>query len=199
MDKDILDQIAKLDADAATILDPAPVVMNKAKFSAYYTDQIAKAKKEAEDEEGAKKAKKRLDALAKATEVAKAADDWAGGNGTAAIPVYEGGYESDLTVRAEQSDKTVTMESLGQGDGAGVFANGAQTFKALSDGLKDIGALATPAAKAKDDEDEKKKADAKKADESFAWPSDVNSPSFMKEGIAKRAEQWGLDNAKSDT
>lgn len=180
--------IAKLDTDTAAF-KPKTVDMTKAQFGAYAADQLAKGKAEAADEKTKDKAEKRLAHLDNLVSNVAKAEMWEGLGNTMSIPVYEGGFESDLTVRSEQSDTTINMESLSQLDGS-AFANGAATFKAMADAINGL----TPAQKAKADDKDPKKDETAKAADDFAWPADVANKDFMKGEVQKRAEDWGLDS-----
>jgi len=184
-----------------TVLKEAPAAqdMNEQQFEAYVQDQVAKAKKDAEDdkdaETGKKKAKKRLEHLRGV--VAQLQKDFGDGGGwtgttTVSIPVYEGGftYGENLTVKADQSETTINALAIaGASNQAGTF--GMSNGGAIAKSLEGLDSLLG-----------EKKVETKKADETapaprFQWPGDVAAKDFMKEGVVKRAEQWGTDDTKS--
>lgn len=136
---------------------PKLTPMTKAQFEAYVQDQLAKAKAEADEDDkeaGAKKAKKRLEALRETmTSLSKAegtplSGAWTGDNGVALIPEFEHGRE-DTTRKTEISLTTMATPPPGnqgtQGDGGTAFANAAPSYDQPPQNGKSAG-TATPAA-----------------------------------------------------
>ncbi len=226
---DIKDTLAKLD----TVLGIAPmklVTMTKAEFETHVTSELTKAKAEAEDDDAEKKtkAKKRLEHLRAVVKLLVTKSSWEGGNGSAAIPVYEegfepptylptedggdmlggkgtgadgqsfaaaggaGGYNDAKGISGAPSGTTVPASGTGtQASGASFAASGGmQNFaKAVEDMVNVVKSLAptppaAPAPVAKS---------TAHVDDPSVWPKDLANPAFMKEGIAKRAEEWGGD------
>lgn len=161
------------------ISPPAPktVQMTQDEFIAYAKAEVVKIGEEKDEE----KAKKRLEVLVKNVEALKKAS-WEGTNGQS-ITLYE---EPNLTAKTEESDQTITppMGSGTQGAQSFAASEGAQSFAKALEAI----------------ESEVKKAQvAKAATPPPVWPRDLNSRSFMKEGVAKRNENededWGADPA----
>lgn len=217
--------LSNLDKILGTSSTQKVVQMSKADFEAHAVAEVGKAKKDAEEEDkkmGAEKARKRLEFLRATTKLLIAKASWEGGNGTAAIPVYEEGFEPPTELPTETQVTTpaaiggtaaegvsyaaaggaqgyqdagnggkasgTTMPASGagtQGDNS-FFANGA-VGKALGElagvlkGFEPSTAAAAPTAAAPD----------------YTWPKDLTHPAFLKEGITKRAEDWGVDTEKS--
>lgn len=225
---------------ALGIPTPKVVRMTKAQYDAHVAAEIAKAKAETEEadkEKGAEKAKKRLSFLRAVTkllvghrdQVAKAS--WEGGNGTAAIPVYEEGFEPPTEMPTEAQVSTPPAIGGTAGDGQSVFSNappsldqpsvtpksngtnlpaigtgtqGDQTFAAqggtqsfakamgeLTETLKSLGGA--PAAGTPTQQAPAAQQPAAGLDDPSVWPRDLANKDFLKEGVAKRAEEWGTD------
>jgi len=215
--------LANLDKVLGTPASMKVVKMTQEQFQAYVASEVEKAKKDAEDEDtakGAAKAKKRLEHLRAVTKLLIEKGSWEGTNATPAIPVYEEGFEPPTYMPTEQ--KTGTPPTIGgtAGDGKSVFENGftappLNMTAAPGGGPSMTGGTGTqadatifangPVGKALGDLAETlkglEKTPAKKADETpadeYVWPRDCADASFLKEGVAKRAEEWGIDTTKS--
>jgi hypothetical protein len=115
------------------IKPPKIVKMTKAAFEKHVASELQKAKAEAEEtdkEKGAAKAKKRLEFLRATMKLAIAKASWEGGNGEAAIPVYEEGYEPPTEMPTEM-ERPATFQGDGgtNADGASfASAKGVQSF-----------------------------------------------------------------------
>ena len=227
---DIKDTLAKLD----TVLGIKPmklVTMTKAQFDEHVTSELTKAKADAEegDTEKKTKAKKRIEHLRAVVKLLVTKASWDGGNGEAAIPVYEEGYEPPTYLPTEEGGNMTggsgtqgEGESFAAGGGASGYndamsanggssgtnvpasgsgtqtsgasyaaGGGAQSFAKSLDNLTAVIKSITapepaPAAKAAP-------AVTGHVDDPSVWPADLANESFMKEGIAKRAEEWGGD------
>lgn len=230
----IKDTLANLD----TVLGVPPmklVTMTKAEFETHVTNELVKAKADAEEDDTEKKtkAKKRLEHLRAVTKLLVMKSSWEGGNdGALPIPVYEEGFEPPTYLPTEEGGNmtggagtqgdgqsafansgptydqpTAPMTNAGtkvpgsgsgtQADGASAFANSGPTYdqpsaamKSALDGLstlvKGLAPAAAPIAKAAP-------IATGHVDDPSVWPKDLANPAFMKEGIAKRAEEWGTD------
>jgi hypothetical protein len=162
-------------AAAATPPAPAMIELKQADVVGYITGEIAKAKDEKDEE----KAKKRLAHLHKNV-VALSKFSWESTE-SAKIPEYQ---EPNLTAKTEESDKTITP--VAQPDNVMHLSFG----KVLADLQKAVDALTAQAAPAVETPA------APDPNASF-WPKDVNSATFMKEGVNKRGgagtDAWGAD------
>lgn len=180
---------------AAPETPPAPktVDMTATEFLAHAQAEVAKAAKEKKEDE--KKAKKRIALLQKNVE-RLAKESWAGSNDKVAVEMFE----DDITVASDQSDTTVPLDSAAgkgtQADGSSFAGGGgAQGFSKNIDDLNDkILSMMDPTAAAVTPTEPT----SVEAAPGY-WPGDVNSPSFMKEGVTKRATvgdasmDWGND------
>lgn len=175
--------IAAMVAPAATPPMPAPAMieLKQADVVKYITGELKKAK----DEKDEAKAKKRLAHLQK--NIAMLAKyTWEDTGGAAKIPEYQ---EPNLTAKTEESMSETQPSSVQQPENS-LAANQSEVLgKLLTELQKTVESLApvAPAAVA-----------ATPDPNANFWPSNVNNPEFMKEGVAKRGggastDAWGLD------
>ncbi len=212
-----MDLTKTLDALDSMLAAPKTTDMTKDQFEAYAVDQVNKAKAEAKDDKK-DEAKKRLTHLRATVASLAKAEVWEGGNGTAAIPEYDHGFE-DTTRKTEVSETEVKTPLAGntgtQGDGNPPFANpgdlngknpqtaSGTTMLAEGTGTQgdNPGPFTSGVGKALADlksviggivKPVAKAAPA--AAPAFQWPSDLTDKEYVKEGVAKRApDHWGTD------
>ncbi len=171
----IKDTLAKLDS-VLGIKEPKIVPMTKAQFDEYVSGELTKAKAEAEDDDVEKKAsaRKRLEHLRAVTKLLVAKSSWEGGNGTAAIPVYEFGFEPPTTLPTEESGGNMTGGAGTQADGASFAAGGGAQGYGDAGAAKTSAGAAAPASGA-----------GTQADASFAAGGGAQSFAKSIEGLAE--------------
>lgn len=164
--------LAKLDQLIAGTAVTKTAKMNKTQFLAHIETEVKKAMNE-EDEE---KRKKRLEFVR--TTVAELSKGAWEATEFKAIPLYE----EPTTAKSERSESTTSDQSGSGSQGDTSFAaNEGDVLKNVMKTLDDALKPETPAQQ------------QKPQTEAGFWPTDVNNPDFLREGVNKRGGDWGAD------